>query len=74
MLLTEKVFSSGEVPSSCLHSATGSVVIEEESNNIPPINEVPNEDIKAYSEKMIASHNDQVRHAKILMQVTYVTS
>ena len=72
VLYGEEVFSECGLPNSCLSDVCGSTIFEEQSINISPITTFLCENIINCSHNMVLSHKQQITHARIIMQVTFL--
>ena len=47
-------------------------MFQEQNDLVYPLLDFPEEDINKYSTKIIGSHSEQLRHARVIMQVSLI--
>ena len=70
---SHKVLERTKLPNKCITEVSGALVFQEQNDLVYPLLDFPEEDINKYSRKIIGSHSEQLRHARVIMQVTLQT-
>ena len=69
---SHKVLDRTKLPNKCITEVSGAVVFQEQNDLVYPLLDFPEEDINKYSRKIIGSHSEQLRHARVIMQVSLI--
>ena len=69
---SHKVLERTKLPNKCITEVSGAVVFQEQNDLVYPLLDFPEEDINKYSRKIIGSHSEQLRHARVIMQVSLI--
>lgn len=68
VLKAHKVLQKTKLPKQCITDVSGTLVFQEQNDRVYPLIDFPEDYINVSSRKMITSHEDQLRHGRIIMQ------
>ena len=69
-----KVIEESKIPNKCIAEVSGKLVFQEENDRVYPLIDFPEDKINDMSRKLINSHKEQLKNARIIMQVRNLTS
>ena len=69
LLKDDRIIERSHIPKQLFKEISGTSVFQEQNDRVYPLLDFPENGINDLSSKLIKGHNDQLKHAKIRMQV-----
>jgi len=70
ILKGHKVIEESKIPNKCIAEVSGKLVFQEENDCVYPLIDFPEDKINDMSRKLINSHKEQLKSARIILQVS----